>query len=64
MYQRNRWLPILAFVLLLGILLQLDLLVALSTALLVVLGRGYLVAKTCTGWCDIPAQVSLPAWIS
>jgi len=38
MYQRNRWLPILAFVLLLGILLQLDLLVALSTALLVVLG--------------------------
>ena len=37
MYRRNRWLPILAIVFILGILLQLDLLVALSTTLLVVL---------------------------
>ena len=37
MYRRNRWLPVLGIILVLGILLQLDLLVALSTALLVVL---------------------------
>ena len=37
MYRRNRWLPVLGVILVLGILLQLDLLVALSTALLVVL---------------------------
>jgi uncharacterized protein (DUF58 family) len=37
-YRRNRWLPILGIILILGILFQLDLLVALSAALLVVLG--------------------------
>lgn len=37
MYRRNRWLLVLGIILFLGILLKLDLLVALSTALIVVL---------------------------
>jgi uncharacterized protein (DUF58 family) len=37
-YRRNRWLPILAIILSIGVVFRLDLLVALSTALFVVLG--------------------------
>ena len=38
MYQKNRWLPILGIILIIGIILQLELLVALSTSLFVILG--------------------------